>query len=94
MTRTEAIKILEGAIKKPNTKDGYMGQALSMAINSLKVDEMYDLEAEQADEFIPKSVIDDIKSEILHYSDAHCSGDDINLWTVFEIMDKHTSGKE
>ena len=36
MTRTEAIKILEGAIKKPNTKDGYLGQALSMAIKALE----------------------------------------------------------
>ena len=60
MTRVEAIKILEGAIKKPNTKDGYLGQALSMAINSLKVDEMYQLEMEDADEFIPKSIIENI----------------------------------
>jgi len=35
MTREEAIKILSGAIKKPNTKDGYLGQALSMAIAAL-----------------------------------------------------------
>lgn len=42
---------------------------------------------------LPK-LFDNIKSEILHYSDAHCSGDDINLWTVFGIMDRHISGKE
>jgi hypothetical protein len=36
MTREEAIKILRGAIKKPNTKDGYMGQALDMAIKALE----------------------------------------------------------
>lgn len=32
----EAIKILKGAIKKPNTKDGYLGQALTMGIESLE----------------------------------------------------------
>ena len=36
MTTDQAIKILEGAIKKPNTIDGYLGQALTMAINALK----------------------------------------------------------
>lgn len=36
MTTEQAIKILEGAIKKPNTKDGYLGQALTMAIEALK----------------------------------------------------------
>lgn len=36
MTREEAINILKGAIKSPNTKDGYMGQALSMAIKALE----------------------------------------------------------
>lgn len=36
MNRDEAIKILKGAIKKPNTEDGYMGQALTMAIKALE----------------------------------------------------------
>ena len=36
MTTDQALKILEGAIKKPNTIDGYLGQALTMAINALK----------------------------------------------------------
>ena len=36
MTNDEAIKILKGAIKKPNTEDGYMGQALTMAIKALE----------------------------------------------------------
>ena len=36
MTREEAIEILQGAIKKPNTKDGYLGQALDMAIKALE----------------------------------------------------------
>lgn len=36
MTREEAIDILQGAIKKPNTKDGYLGQAIDMAIEALE----------------------------------------------------------
>lgn len=36
MTRKKAIDILQGAIKKPNTKDGYLGQAIDMAINALE----------------------------------------------------------
>lgn len=36
MTNEEAIKILSGAIKQPNPKDGYMGQALTMAIKALE----------------------------------------------------------
>lgn len=36
MTNSEAIKILRGAIKKPNTEDGYIGQAISMAIKALE----------------------------------------------------------
>ena len=36
MTIDQAIKILEGAIKKPNTIDGYLGQAMTMAIDALK----------------------------------------------------------
>jgi len=36
MTTEQAIKILNGAIKKPNTKDGYLGQAMTMAIDALK----------------------------------------------------------
>ena len=36
MKREEAVKILQGAIKKPNTKDGYLGQAIDMAIKALE----------------------------------------------------------
>ena len=36
MTNQEAIEILKGAIKKPNTKDGYLGQALTMGIEALE----------------------------------------------------------
>ena len=36
MTNEEAIEILKGAIKKPNTQDGYLGQALTMGIEALE----------------------------------------------------------
>lgn len=49
MIREEAIKILKGAIKKPNTKDGYLGQALDMAIKALE----------------RETILDKIKAEII-----------------------------
>ena len=36
MTHKEAARILRGAIKKPNTEDSYMGQALSLAVEALE----------------------------------------------------------
>ena len=42
MTREEAIEILQGAIKKPNTKDGYLGQAIDMAIKALEQEPVID----------------------------------------------------
>lgn len=67
MTRKEAInhlKDLATAIQlMPNS---LKGQAMKMAINSLKVDEMYQLEMEDADAFVSVSVIEDIKAEIEH----------------------------
>lgn len=47
MTREEAIKILKGAIKKPNTKDGYLGQAVTMAIHSLEAWDNLEKEMEE-----------------------------------------------
>ena len=41
MTENEAIKILQGAIKKPNTKDGYLGQAVTMGIQALEENQQY-----------------------------------------------------
>lgn len=42
MTREQAIEILQGAIKKPNTKDGYLGQAIDMAIKALEKEPILD----------------------------------------------------
>lgn len=36
MTKEQAKEILQGAIKKPNTKDGFLGQAIDMAIKALE----------------------------------------------------------
>lgn len=48
MTREESIKILQGAIKKPNTKDGYLGQAIDMAIKALEQQTCEDTVSRQA----------------------------------------------
>ena len=58
MTREEAIEILQGAIKKPNTKDGYLGQAIDMAIKALE----------------QEPVIDKIRAEIKDYFSITCDG--------------------
>lgn len=83
MTRKEAIKILKGAIKKPNTKDGYLGQAIDMAINSLEIDERYELEYEQIepceDAISRQAVLDLISKFIL---EIHTEGGrDLNAHT-------------
>ena len=36
MTDERAVEILKSAIKKPNTKDGYLGQAIDMGIRSIE----------------------------------------------------------
>lgn len=48
MTREEAVEILKGAIKKPNTTDGYLGQALDMAIKALEQEPCEDCISRQA----------------------------------------------
>lgn len=79
MTREEAIKILHSAIKKPNTKDGYLGQALDMAIKALE----------------QESVLDKIRAEINELPSyvAKFNGGDfaihIDKEKVFEVIDKY-----
>lgn len=34
-------------------------------------------------------VLDKIKAEIEQFADAHCSGDDIKIYDVFQIIDKY-----
>ena len=41
MSEKEAIEILREAIKRPNPEDGYMGQALTMAIAALEEIQQY-----------------------------------------------------
>lgn len=38
-------------------------------------------------EYRTNSLIENIKSEILHFANAHCSGDDINIYDVFKVID-------
>ena len=78
MTREKAIEILKGAIKKPNTKDGYLGQALDMAIKAL----------EQCD------ILDKIRAEISYKQEIELKGEDTSEWNecikeVLEVIDKY-----
>ena len=74
-------------------------EAYKMAINSLKVDEMYDLAMETAQMLIPKSVIEDIKAEIEEQVLESLSDGGDDWFTAekvnecLEIIDKHI-GKE
>ena len=34
-------------------------------------------------------ILDKIKDEIEQFADTHCSGDDINIYDVFQIIDKY-----
>ena len=92
MTREEAIKILQGAIKKPNTKDGYLGQAIDMAIQSLEQEPKTD-------------VLDKIRAEIKALSPEPTAEDVIDgnpikdtIWEilvdVLQIIDKYKAESE
>ena len=136
MTKTENIRVLEVILDHTHNEESK--EALRFAINSLKVDEMYQLEKEdtdefvslktfkqvmrerdiaisqleelgydfgeeirQEDEFIPKSVIEDIKAEIedldTYFDNDHWSSNKKPMYLredVLEIIDNHISGKE
>ena len=76
MTNDEAIKILQSAIKKPNTKDGYLGQALDMAIKALEQqpipdnatnicgDNRFEIIAKAKEDIISATNIEDAKDEM------------------------------
>lgn len=64
MNREEAIKILKGAIKKPNTKDGYLGQALTMGIEAL--------ENQKTGHWIRKNDICTSRVQIYQYECSNC----------------------
>ena len=38
-------------------------------------------------EYRTNALIENIKSEIMHFANAHCSGDDINIYDVFKVID-------
>ena len=96
MTRAEAIKILSKCKEKGfkhtfYTLDEYH-TAMDMAINSLKVDEMYDLAMENPDALIDRKVIEDIKAKIRAYSEMHYMDGDIIADELLQIIDKHIGG--
>ena len=63
MTRTEAIRVLQHMVRWGIISDEKMKEALKIAINSLEVDEMYQLEKEDADEFISCKAYDQVMWE-------------------------------
>ena len=104
MTRAESIEILKELWRYKHTEkyaENEIREALEIAINSLKVDEMYQLEYEKADEFIPKSVIEDIKVEqepILDKIRAEIielrSRQNVGVLECLDIIDKYKSESE
>ena len=84
MNREEAIEILKGAIKKPNTKDGYLGQALTMGIEALE--NQKSLQAE----------LEEIKSEMQDYGCSLIIAKRIDLASAvsncIKMVDKHIKG--
>ena len=84
MNREEAIEILKGAIKKPNTKDGYLGQALTMGIEALENQKSLQAELEEI-----KAVIQHEKSKHLGEGKyTYTAG----LKTAIDLIDKHIKG--
>lgn len=82
--REEAIKILQSAIKKPNTKDGYLGQAIERAINAIKMkDKVEAALLEIAENIEPKCINDssDKYGSISHYQRG--------LYDAAQIILKH-----
>lgn len=83
MTREEAIEILQGAIKKPNTKDGYLGQAIGMAIKALEQENVLDEMFENI-----KTEIDFIPTYCAKFADGSINVH-INKKDVLQIIDKY-----
>lgn len=95
MTRTEAIRLLQATrlmlLGKDNQPISDLYYALEMAINSLKIDEMYDLTMEDPDAYIHRLVIEDIKAAIRQSAcDQKIKLVAIGMEKALEIIDKHT----
>jgi hypothetical protein len=96
MTRKEAIKWLNRLYIRADITDEYgdmedmqpYEEAINIAINALKVDEMYNLEYENADEFISKRVLEDIRYEIDGIYIGYRHGYEV-MADVLAVLDKH-----
>ena len=108
MTREQAIEILQGAIKKPNTKDGYLGQAIDMAIKALEQDPFINKPcvSSRVCEHDKQKVLDKIRAEIVELTKCpygtECLGANCPSNTdcmicgdhVLEIIDKYKAEQE
>lgn len=101
MTRKEAIKWLNKLYARADITDEYgdmedmqpYEEAINIAINALKVDEMYNLEYENADEFISKRVLEDIRYEIDGIYIGYRHGYEV-MGDVLEVIDKYRTESE
>jgi len=72
---------------------------LKKALNSLRIDEMYQLEMENAEEFIAKSVLDKIRAEIkTKYDSIPWRNNDYDdgwiealEWVLDDVIDKYNA---
>lgn len=102
MTRKDAIDRLDIIVSKHEVDDVYITltnekdyKALKVAINSLRIDEQYELEYEQAE---PKTdVLDKIRDELQKLADDEWNQNVGNyaqgMEDAIEIIDKHISRK-
>lgn len=87
MTNEEAIKILKGAIKKPNPKDGYMGQALTMAIEALETQPkwMPITERKMTDEEVIEYGLEEFGEGLMYDCPLPEDGEDVIITTPFGV---------
>lgn len=83
MTTERAIEILKGAIKKPNSKDGYIGQALTMAIKALEQQPCDDAVSRQA-------LIDKATSWDAHFADSERAVSLTDIMSLPSVTPKYT----
>lgn len=102
MAMMMAIKALEqepyGKDINVSATDCISRQAVKELFQEACEMEMYDfLGIDDIPSVTPKSktdVLDKIRAEIEQFSNVHCSGDDINIYDVFQIIDKYKSESE
>jgi hypothetical protein len=96
MTREEAIEILQGAIKKPNTKDGYLGQAIDMAIKALEQEPFINKPCISSGvcEHDKNKVLDRVRAELIQSIQNGVIKIESGNEELFRIIDKYKAESE